>query len=68
LVAWFAIVRDDWVRDAGDQFARALLACCDTLDVPSAVKASAAASGKRTRLASTAKAETQSLRMGGGDS
>lgn len=32
LVGWGLIVRDDWVRDAGDQFARALLACCDILD------------------------------------
>jgi hypothetical protein len=67
LVAWFAIVRDDWVRDAGDQFARALLACCDTVDVSPAAKPPAA-SAKRARPASTAKAETQSLRTGGGDS
>jgi hypothetical protein len=67
LVAWFAIVRDDWVRDAGDQFARALLACCDTVDVSRAAKPPAA-SAKRARPASTAKAESQSLRTGGGDS
>ena len=67
LVAWFAIVRDDWVRDAGDQFARALLACCDTLDVSRAAKPSPAASAKRARPASTAKAETRPLRTGGGD-
>jgi hypothetical protein len=67
LVAWLAIVRDGWVRDAGDQFARALLACCDTLDVPSAVKASAAASGKRTRKTPSVEAETGSQRARGGD-
>lgn len=67
LVAWFAVVRDDWVRDAGDQFARALLACCDTVDASRAAKPSAAPA-KRARSASTAKAETQSLRTGGGES
>jgi hypothetical protein len=67
LVAWFSIVRDDWVRDAGDQFARALLACCDTLDVSRAAKPSAAPA-KRSRPASIAKAETRSLPTGGGDS
>lgn len=69
LVAWFAIIRDDWVRDAGDQFARALLACCDTLDVPSAVKAAAAAAaaGKRTRKTPSVEAEMDSPRAGGGD-
>jgi hypothetical protein len=65
LVAWFAIVRDDWVRDAGDQFARALLACCDTLDVPQAVKA--AASGKRTRKMPSVEGEMGSPRARGGD-
>ena len=49
LLAWIAIVRDGWVRDAGDQFARALLACCDTLDVASPTKPVAPAAGKRTR-------------------
>jgi hypothetical protein len=67
LVAWFAIVRDDWVRDAGDQFAQALLACCDTLDVPSAVKACAAASGKRTPKTPTVEAQMGSPRARGGD-
>lgn len=33
IIGWFAIVRDSWVRDAGDQFARALLACCDTIEI-----------------------------------
>jgi hypothetical protein len=37
LFAWATMVRDDWVREAGDQFARALLACCDTIDIPQAV-------------------------------
>jgi hypothetical protein len=31
-VGWLTIVRDKWVREAGDQYARALLACCDMLD------------------------------------
>ena len=31
LVAWFAVVRDRWVRQAGDQYADALLAACDQL-------------------------------------
>ncbi len=67
LVAWFANVRDNWVRDAGDQFARALLACCDTLDAPLAVKASAAASGKRTRKTPSVEADMGSPRARGGD-
>jgi hypothetical protein len=66
-VAWFTIVRDNWVRDAGDQFARALLACCDTLDVPSAAKASAATSGKRTRKTPSVEAEIGSPRARGGN-
>jgi hypothetical protein len=36
IVGWIAIVRDGWVRSAGDQYARALLACCDTLDASAA--------------------------------
>jgi hypothetical protein len=36
IVGWIAIVRDGWVRAAGDQYARALLACCDTLDAAAA--------------------------------
>jgi hypothetical protein len=31
LVFWVCVVRDTWVRQAGDQYARALLACCDRL-------------------------------------
>ena len=31
ILGWLMIVRDSWVRDAGDQFARALLANCDAL-------------------------------------
>jgi hypothetical protein len=67
LVAWFVIVRNDWVRDAGDQFARALLARCDTLDVSPAARPSSAASARRTRPASTANAESLRTRSGGGD-
>jgi hypothetical protein len=29
VLGWLVIVRDQWVRDAGDQYARALLANCD---------------------------------------
>lgn len=32
LLFWLFVVRDRWVREAGDQYARALLACCDTLN------------------------------------
>jgi hypothetical protein len=46
IVGWIAIVRDDWVRSAGDQYARALLACCDTLET-SAAKAPTAGSAAR---------------------
>jgi hypothetical protein len=69
LAAWFAIVRDEWVRDAGDQFARALLACCDTLDVPAAGQPATATSGRRARQASTSTGEsrTRRTRSGGGD-
>lgn len=31
IVGWLVIVQDQWVRDAGDQYARALLANCDKL-------------------------------------
>ena len=31
LVAWIFVVKRDWVRQAGDQYARALLANCDSL-------------------------------------
>jgi hypothetical protein len=51
IVGWLAIVRDGWVRSAGDQYARALLACCDTLDVPTVAKPSPAGPGKRKRTA-----------------
>ena len=34
IVGWLAIVRDQWVRAAGDQYARALLARCDKLSIP----------------------------------
>lgn len=33
LVAWIAIVRDHWVREAADQYAKALLATCDATGV-----------------------------------
>jgi hypothetical protein len=51
IVGWLAIVRDAWVRSAGDQYARALLACCDTLDVPTVAKPSQAGPDKRKRTA-----------------
>jgi len=31
---WLFGVRDEWVREAGDQYARALLANCDSLSKP----------------------------------
>jgi hypothetical protein len=34
IVGWLAIVRSQWVRDAGDQYARALLASCDNPSIP----------------------------------
>lgn len=51
IVGWLAIVRDGWVRSAGDQYARALLACCDALDVPTVAKPSPAGPDKRKRTA-----------------
>jgi hypothetical protein len=51
IVGWVAIVRDGWVRSAGDQYARALLACCDTLDVPIVAKPSPAGPDNRKRTA-----------------
>ncbi len=35
LIAWLAVVNDRWVRQAGDQYADALLAACDQLTVKS---------------------------------
>lgn len=67
IVGWLAIVRDSWVRDAGDQFARALLACCDTIDMSIPARPSSTASAKRGRAASTVKVETRSRRAAGGD-
>jgi hypothetical protein len=37
IIGWLAIARDQWVRDAGDQYARALLANCDALPNAKAV-------------------------------
>ncbi|WP_141934505.1 hypothetical protein [Bradyrhizobium sp. UNPA324] len=34
--AWLVIVNDEWVRQAGYQYAYALLACCDKLTITSA--------------------------------
>ncbi len=34
VLGWLVIVKDSWVRDAGDQYARALLANCDALAQP----------------------------------
>jgi hypothetical protein len=66
LFAWFLIVRDDWVRDAGDQFARALLACCDTIDISPVGRSSSATSANRPRPASSAKGESRSMPAAGG--
>jgi len=51
IVGWLFIVRDNWVRDAGDQFARALLACCDTLDVRPAKPAASSGAARHPRSA-----------------
>ena len=46
VLGWLVIVRDQWVRDAGDQYARALLASCDKL---------ASATSKQTKPRTRAK-------------
>jgi hypothetical protein len=45
---WLLIVKDGWVREAGDQFARALLANCDTLSSASAKAGKTSARGSST--------------------
>jgi hypothetical protein len=47
IAGWLTIVRDQWVRDAGDQYARALLATCDKL-APTKQKATKPPARKRT--------------------
>ena len=32
IVVWLIVVQDSWVREAGDRYAEALLACCDRLN------------------------------------
>lgn len=49
IVGWITVVRDDWVRDAGDQFARALLANCDTLESASTTSSSPTRVARRGR-------------------
>jgi hypothetical protein len=58
IVGWTLIVRDDWVRAAGDQYARALLACCDTLDIAPAAQPPSATSPRRRRSAAPAEPDT----------
>jgi hypothetical protein len=60
IIGWILIVRDGWVRGAGDQYARALLACCDTLDVPPAAQPPSANPPKRRRSAKPADSDTSS--------
>jgi hypothetical protein len=55
IVGWIALVRDGWVRGAGNQYARALLARCDTFDA-SAGRTPAAAT-RKPRKPKTAAAE-----------
>jgi hypothetical protein len=54
IVAWIVIVHDGWVRGAGDQYARALLACCDTLDVAPASQPPSANARRRSRSTKSA--------------
>jgi len=63
IIGWMFIVHDGWVRGAGDQYARALLACCDSLDASS--KPSSAGSPRRARSAAPTAAEKNSNRSNG---
>jgi hypothetical protein len=56
IVGWIAIARDGWVRSAGDQYARALLACCDTLDASAAKAPTAGPATRKPRKPKTAAA------------
>ncbi|TAK47200.1 MAG: hypothetical protein EPO23_12205 [Xanthobacteraceae bacterium] len=58
IIGWVAIVNDAWIRQAGDQYADALLATCDRAPPKKAVGDGSAASGKKSRK-NTAKAEKQ---------
>jgi hypothetical protein len=53
IIGWIAIVRDGWVRSAGDQYARALLACCDTLEASAAKAATAGPAARKPRKPKT---------------
>ena len=57
IVGWITIVRDSWVRGAGDQYARALLACCDTLNAPAAVSPSPSSAARKPRKAKATSSE-----------
>jgi len=59
IVGWIAFVRDGWVRIAGDQYARALLACCDTLDASTAKAPTAGPATRKPRKPKTATARDQ---------
>jgi hypothetical protein len=62
IVGWITVVRDDWVRDAGDQFARALLANCDTLETASTTSLSLSRVAGRGRSGAAAKAPDKGAR------
>jgi hypothetical protein len=62
IVGWITVVRDDWVRDAGDQFARALLANCDTLEAASTTSLSPSRVAGRGRSGAAAKAPDKGAR------
>jgi len=49
LAGWLLLVKDAWVREAGDQFARALLANCDTLGAAPARASKGSGRGTRAR-------------------
>jgi hypothetical protein len=53
IAGWIAVVRDGWVRSAGDQYARALLACCDTLDASTAKAPTAGPATRKPRKPKT---------------
>ncbi|OAF19196.1 hypothetical protein [Bradyrhizobium neotropicale] len=56
LIAWFAVVNIEWVRQAADQYADALLAACDQLN---ARNASAPPGRAGTRPSETARSEVR---------
>jgi hypothetical protein len=57
IAGWLGVVSDGWVRSAGDQYARALLACCDTLDAAGAKAPTAALTTRKPRKPKTTAVE-----------